>query len=57
MEKNKPEDIKYGSNDYWSFGDWKCEYFTLFIIGAFIWWATILVLIFIKLANKYLFNK
>lgn len=56
MQKNKPQG-KYSSNTYWNDGEWKAVYVALFIVGIFVWWITILIIIFVKLANKYLFSK
>lgn len=56
MQKHKPQN-KYTSNIYWSDGEWKSIYIILMIVGVLFWWVAILVIIFVKLANKYLFNK
>ena len=56
MQKHKPNS-KYAENEYWDDGSWKDIYVALFIFGIFIWWVVILIIIFVKLANKYLFGK
>lgn len=56
MQNNKP-DVGY-RNNYWNNQEcWTEGCIVLCIIGIFFWWACVLVIIFIKLANKYLFNK
>jgi hypothetical protein len=52
MQKHKER-----KNEYWDYGAWKGRYMVLLVFGIFFWWIAIFIVIFVKLANKYLFNK